>query len=593
MERTQPDDTRGSFRSRKGFVLAAAGSAIGLGNIWKFPYITGENGGGLFVLIYLACIAFVGVPLLAAEILIGRAAKKQPVGAYEALQGRPTAWTAVGWLGVVAAFLVLSYYMVVAGWTMDYTVKSIAQFTAPLDQEAREEAARYRATARMEEIRELLAEELARDAVQDAVREIQGRLPPSAHADLALFEAAVEGVADPEAARAALLGEPEVRARIEAARANHQLQAAARASAHDEAQATLAAWPETRLRAEAETVIRRRGLIERAGASFARLHEDGWTSCFWAALFMGITVLVVGAGISGGIERWCGILMPLLLLLIVVMVVYGAFQPGFGPALRFVFLPDVHRLQPSGVLEALGHAFFTLSLGVGGMITYGSYQRTREHLGKQALTIAGLDTLVALLACLMMFPILFSHGAEPAAGPGLVFISMPVAFAQIGSGGMLLSILFFGLLVFAALTSSISLLEIVTSYSIDQLGVTRRRAAWVNGALIFLFGCLCCFAASPGFVLSSWQPTYRQDFFTTMDYLVTNWLLPLGGLFISVYAGWFLPRRFIAQEMEGVAAFWVSGWLVLVRTVTPLLVILVLLQKVGILDANELFFRLR
>ena len=207
----------------------------------------------------------------------------------------------------------------------------------------------------------------------------------------------------------------------------------------------------------------------------------------------------------------------------------------------------------------------------------------------QSITIAVLDTLIALLACMMIFPIIFSYDQEAAAGPGLVFISMPLAFAEIGKGGMLLAILFFGLLVFAALTSAISLLEVVASYFIDRLGWARAKAAWVLGGVILVFGLASAFAMDPEFAMDGWQPSFNVNFFDTMDYLASNWMLPLGGLFIALYAGWAMPKKMRNAELEGLSPIFVLGWLISVRFIAPILVVVVLLQKVGVLDADEVF----
>ena len=583
---------RGAWGSRFGFIMAAAGSAVGLGNIWKFPYITGENGGGLFVLIYLACIGLVGIPIMAAEIMIGRAARRQPVGAFRVLQGGPTPWSSVGWLGVIAGFVILSYYIVVAGWAMDYTLKSVVNFGEPMREEAEKEATRYRAATPIEDMRARMVALRTKRESREEVEEARRQVPGSYHRAFESFSQALQAAGGTAAARSALLEDEELQTRVTAVEEVNRQAEQALTRARNEALAHYAAMSSRDLREEASVEERRSQILARVQAAFGALYQDGWTSLFWSALFMLATILVVARGIHGGIERWCTLLMPLLLVLILFMVGYGMLQRGFGEALSFVFKPSAHRLQASGVLEALGHAFFTLSLGMGGLITYGSYQRTKENLLSQSVTIAGLDTLIALLACLMMFPIIFTYGGEPGAGPGLVFISMPVAFAEIGAGGMLLSILFFGLLVFAALTSSISLLEVVASYFIDERGWSRSRAAWTLGTLILAFGSLSAFAADPAFALQSWEPGYGKNFFDTMDYLVSNWMLPLGGLLISVYAGWFLRRRVIQEEMEGVGPLLVTGWLLLIRFVAPLLVIVVLLQKVGILDADEFFYNI-
>lgn len=699
---------RAHWKSRFGFILAAAGSAIGLGNIWKFPYITGENGGGLFVLIYLACIALVGIPIMMAEIMIGRAAQKQPVGAFETLQGHKTPWGGIGWLGVVAGFIILSYYGVVAGWAMDFTLKSVVNFTRPIETNAAAEAEAFVATASLEEMRAMLVENAVQDeltafaseqratirpsdwkvyqerqeliyeaerlwmlrvatddadAMRAALVELElaeqmtpyeaeqiATLDPGVWREFRWFKSAVETASGSAAdAEARLLLNEELATKVEAARevegriderreelgeelASHYtamsdtevmdeldnrisvdrritLDEGLRASVdagqavQDRIDAEEARLKETHTAAfaamsdddvvfQAETLKRRQLIFDDTKAAFLATATDGWTSLLWTVLFMLITIMIVAAGISGGIERACGILMPTLFVMIVGMVIYGAFQPGFERALDFVFRPDPSKLKASGVLEALGHAFFTLSLGMGAMITYGSYQSKKEGLFGESIMIAVLDTVVALLACLMIFPITFSYGQEPSAGPGLVFMSMPLAFAEIGAGGMLLGIIFFGLLVFAALTSAISLLEVVASYFIDQKGWSRTRAAWIMGLFILAFGVPSAFSMHPTFAMSGWEPGFGMNFFDTMDYLASNWMLPLGGLLIAIYAGWVMPKRLREAEVQDMPPLLFQGWLLLVRFVAPALVIIVLAQKVGILDADELFFTL-
>ncbi len=579
---------RAHWKSRFGFILAAAGSAIGLGNIWKFPYITGENGGGWFVLIYLACILLVGLPIMVAEIMIGRAAQKQPVGAFETLQEGKTAWGAIGWMGVAAGFIILSYYAVVAGWAMDYTLKSMANYTGPVHAEAQLEAAKYIASTDVDEMRTVLTTHLGEREAKDDVVAIRQTVKPSVWKDYDRFKAAMAEAPDKDVARERLLLDPTVKEHVETAEALDEEIEAAKASAMEEAQSYYAGHDDDSIIREAETSKRREITFNKVQETFLTTATDGWTASLWTALFMCLTIIIVAGGVSAGIERTCQILMPLLFALICVMVVYGMFQPGFGQTIDFVFKPDLTKLKPSGVLEALGHAFFTLSLGMGAMITYGSYQQSKTGLFKQSLLIAGLDTAIALLACLMIYPIVFSYGQEPDAGPGLVFMSMPLAFAEIGTGGMLLAIIFFGLLVFAALTSAISLLEVVASYFIDQKGWTRPRAAWTLGGVILLFGLPSAFSLDGDFMMTGWEPSFGKNFFDTMDYLASNWMLPMGGLFIALYAGWVMPRKMQIAEVEDSSSLLFQGWLLLVRFVAPALVILVLMQKVGILDADEL-----
>jgi NSS family neurotransmitter:Na+ symporter len=447
---------RGQWRSRFGFVLAAAGSAIGLGNVWKFPYITGENGGGVFVLIYLLCVAFIGLPIMIAEVVVGRAAQRSPVGAFQKLSGDVSAWRVVGWMGVVAGFLILSYYSVVAGWTLHYALMGVSRFFA-------------------------------------------GKSP------------------------------------------------------------------------------------DEIGAAFGTVYGAADINLFWHAVFMGITVAIVLAGVQRGIEAAARVLMPALLLMLGVLLVDAAFQPGFGKAVSFVFGAHTERLRPAGILEALGHSFFTLSLGMGAMLTYGSYLSKKDDLVSASLLVSVLDTLVGVGACLVLFPIIFSFGMEPSAGPGLVFKSMPIALSQM-KGGMVLIIVFFVLLFFAALTSAISLLEVVSSTLIDQLGWSRRRAVLTMATSIFLFGVPSALSGS-GKVFGKWESTMGKNFFDTMDYLASNWLLPLGGLFIALYVGWAMPEAKRAEEFRTGSRFGklYPAWLWSLRILVPLAILALWLFSVEIL----------
>lgn len=575
---------RGQWGSRLGFILAAAGSAVGLGNIWKFPYVAGENGGGLFVLLYLVCVVFVGLPIMMAEIMIGRAAQRQPVVAFETLQGRRTGWTAVGWLGILAGFIILSYYIVVCGWVADYTLKSVIHFTEPIQEAAATEARAFRASASIDQMKELLVERTVDRRTHDEVATIRGEAPKRVWKQYESFQTALAAAGKTDEARQRLLADPELAVAVGRAEPLEQRIGDLERQATEQARARYDGMTEASIRAEAETEHRRRLIKEKVKATFVGVASDGWLTTFWSVLFMALAIMVVAAGISGGIERWCKVLMPLLFATILVMVVYGMFTPGFGEALSFVFKPDPSRLKASGVLEALGQAFFSLSLGMGAMITYGSYQRRKSGLARQSLMIAGLDTAVALLACLMMFPIIFTYGEQPSAGPGLVFISMPLAFAEIGKGGQLLAIVFFGLLVFAAMTSVISLLEVLSSYFIDKKDWSRRRAAWGIGGATMLFALPSAFAMDDGGLFESWESGYGKNFLDTVDYLAANWMLPVGGLLISVYAGWVMPKRLRAAELEGVPVAVAQGWLWAVRVLAPVLVVLVLLHKAGFID---------
>lgn len=457
-------DNREHWGSRLGFILAAAGSAVGLGNIWKFPYITGENGGGLFVLIYLVCIAIVGIPIMMAEIMIGRSTQKSPVGAFSALAGEESGWKMVGTLGVLSGFVILSYYSVVAGWALNYTFMSLTNF-------------------------------------------FKGKTP------------------------------------------------------------------------------------DQIGALFGELYASGGINIFWHAVFMILVIAVVIGGVKQGIERWNRILMPMLILIFVILAIASIFLSGWGQAVDFIFFPHIHRLKPSGVLEALGHAFFTLSLGMGAMLTYGSYLTKDSDIPKSTFWIAGIDTLVALLACLVMFPIIFTYGHDPQAGPGLVFQTMPIIFSEIGNGGMFLSFVFFVLIVFAALSSAVSLLEVVTSYFIDEKGWTRNKATLITAGVIFLFGVPSALSGS-GALFPQWQDLYGKNFFDTVDYLASNWMLPLGGLFISIYVGWAMDPALRKADFEAgntwTQSWFYKGWVILLKYIAPIAVFLVILQRVGIIDIDTL-----
>lgn len=447
---------RGSWASGLGFVLAASGSAVGLGNIWRFPYITGQNGGGLFVLIYLLCIALVGLPVMIAEIMIGRSAQRSPVGAFKQHAGPRTGWRSLGWLGVVASYVILSFYGVVAGWALHYTVLS-------------------------------------------ASGSLAGRS------------------------------------------------------------------------------------AEEIEAMFQLLNQDAGLNLFWFAVFMLLTVLVVLGGVRRGIERWSVILMPTLLVMLLALLVRAVSLDGFSQAFDFVFGLNAEKLTPSGVLEAMGHSFFTLSLGMGGMLTYGSYMSRRESLVGSAVAVSLLDTLIALLACLVIFPITFSYGMEPAAGPGLVFTHMPIAFSQMGAGSLLATV-FFGLLVFAALTSAIALLEVGVSYFIDEKGWSRRKSTIVAATLVTILGVPSALTGSTALFGSDMQQRLGADWFTLISGVASNWMLPIGGLGMAIFAGWFLPETLRRTEFL-TATRWgrlYRTWLLLLRFLVPVAVAAVFLHLLGV-----------
>lgn len=435
-------EQRGQWHSRLGFVLAAAGAAIGLGNIWKFPYITAENGGGWFVLIYLGFIVLVGLPVMISEIIIGRASLKSPVVAYEELSGGKAIWSVVGWMGVATGFVLLSFYSIVAGWSIDYIVAAVQQ--------------------------------------------------------------------------------------------------SFRGASHDD-------------------------IVN----LFGGLAGDFPRSVLWHGVFMAVTVAIVLAGVRRGIETGVRIMMPLLFALMVGMLIYVGTLPEFGRAIEHVFYPKDDKLSVTGVLEAMGHSFFTLSVGIGTLITYGSYLSSKDDVFTASVSITLLDTMVALIACLIMFSVLFVVDDHPKSHTvGLVFVAMPTAFSQI-PGGSVLGVVFFVLLFFAGLTSAISMLEIVVATVIDKFGVRRKVATVACGVAIFLYGIP---SARGDKILGDWS------FMDLMNFGVSNVLLPVGGLAIALFAGWVLPRSVSQSEFSGDVEreTLYRAWLLVIRYFVPLAIVAIL-----------------
>ena len=448
----QQSGVRASWATRLGFILAAAGSSIGLGNIWKFPYVAGQHGGGLFILFYLMFVLLIGVPIMLAEFLIGRTSARDAVGAFRVLAGNRSPWRAAGWIALGAAFLLFSFYSVVAGWVFYFLFKAL-----------------------------------------------QGGFSANPDVIAALFQN--------------LVGSP------------------------------------------AQVL-------------------------FWQVLFIIATGAIVAGGIRGGIERWSRILLPLLFIMLIGLVVYGLTTPAAGQAWRFMFYPRWEAFSWPLVLEAMGQAFFSLSLGAGVMITYGSYLDKNAHLPTLTFRIAMLDTLVALLAGLAIFPAVFSAGISADAGPGLVFQSLPLVFAQLPLG-YVLGILFFLLLSFAALTSSISMLEVSVSYLVDEKGTRRSVATWGLCAIALVLGVPSALSFN---LWSGVTWLANRTFFDFFDLLVSSYLLPLGGLLVAVYTGWFWPEREEKHALfvHGPSRLLFSLWHGLLRWVAPVALVLVFLRQLGV-----------
>lgn len=456
---TQINSGREQWGSKIGFILAAAGSAIGLGNIWKFPYIAGENGGASFIIIYLICIAVIGLPVLIAEILLGRTTERNPVGAFKKLSNSKF-WISVGGMGVVSGFLILSFYAVIAGWAIGYIAEAI-----------------------------------------------------SGH--FALYDTG------------------------------------ASASDHFNSLVTSVPW------------------------------DVGYFS-----LFMAFTMLFVYLGIQKGIERGSKIMMPILLLLLIVLMIRGLTLEGSDKGIEFLLHPDWGKINAQSVLIALGHAFFTLSLGMGAMLTYGSYMSKKDSVPSAALQIIILDTVIALIAGVAIFTSVFAVGLDPSAGPGLIFHTIPAVFAKM-PGGYFFSILFFILLSIAALTSAISLLEVVVAYFVDELGWRRKKAVLILGFVVFLLG----LPSALSFNVLSDYTIFGKNFFDLVDFLASNILLPLGGFLIAIFVGYVWGMdKVLANLKEGAENLFdnhpqiIIVWKFFLKYLSPILIFIVLLRSMGILD---------
>lgn len=468
MAKIVPKRLREHWGSRFGFILAATGSAIGLGNIWKFPYITGEHGGAAFVVVYLICIIVIGLPVMMAELAVGRTAQRNPVGAYRVIKpGSP--WFLVGAMGVLAGFVILSYYSVVAGWVMAYVFKSIT------------------------------------GTVTD-------------------FTAAAGGA----------------------------------------------------------TV---------AKAHFQDFAADPGLSIFWHFVFMAACTFIVYRGVKSGIEAASKIMMPILLGILLVLVVWSLTLPGAAEGVKFYLVPKITTVQwgplsfpffkgltGSAVLIALGHAFFSLSLGMGAMLTYGSYLKKDADLSFSTMTIALMDTVIALLAGLALLPAVFAMGLAPDGGPGLLFHTLPAVFSSM-PGGVVFAILFFVLVALAAITSGISVLEVVTAFVIGEMGWRRRVAAPVIGVIIFVIG----IPSALSFGALDKLRFFGLNFFDIMDYLSANFFLPLGGLLIALFVGWGWGPKAIKAAAEGSYHGFPTGkiWLWMCRTITPLAVAIIIIAKIA------------
>lgn len=443
---------RESFGSQIGVIAAAAGSAVGLGNIWRFPYVAGENGGGAFLLTYLAFVLLIGVPAMLSEFVVGRKAQRNPVGAFRRL-APGSAWPAVGFIGVAAAFTILAFYTTVAGWTLEYLY-------------------------------------------------------------LTIFD-----------------------------KLDH---------------------------------LQKKDLEN----TFTTFVASGWRPVMWQVVFMLLTGFIVFKGVKNGIERSTKIMMPLLLLIIIALGIRSLTLPGAAEGLKFLFRPDFSKINAGVMLQALGQAFFSLSIGMGTLITYGSYIRKSENLGKTAISVSLADTAIAILAGLAIFPAVFAFKITPEAGPSLVFITLPMIFDQM-AGGVIFELVFFILLAIAALTSTISVLEVAVAYFGEELSMGRKKATILSTIAITILGIFTTLSMGPMPELS----IAGLSLFDLLDKTSANVLLPLGGLCIVLFVGWKLRPEEVVSEINNAGtlkARLAPLFMFIVKFLAPVAIALVFLNGLGL-----------
>ncbi len=453
----------GQWSSRWVFILAATGSAVGLGNIWRFPYLVGENGGGAFVLVYLLCVVLVGIPIMMAEIMLGRRGRQSPIntmGTLAAEEGLGRHWQLLGWMGMIAGFIILSYYSVIAGWTLAYIFRTGAGLFVDVD---------------------------------------------------ATFSKQM----------------------------------------------------------------------------FSELINDPEKLLAWHTVFMAMSMVIIARGVKSGLEKAVKFLMPALFVLLLIMVGYAMGTEKFMEGIDYLFNPDFARLADKNffsdiLLPALGQAFFSLSIGMGAIMIYGSYLSQKSSISFNCFTIAFADTLVAILAGIAIFPIVFTYGLEPAGGPGLIFITLPIAFGQMPFGTFF-GTLFFILLLFAAWTSAISLLEPAVTWLVENKNMTRVKATTLAGIAVWLLGLATVLSFNQWAFSFSFAGTVKENgLFDMFDIFTSNIMLPIGGLLIAIFAAWRMSRSATVEELGLGDGFYYKTWRFAVRYIAPLGVIVVFLNAIGI-----------
>lgn len=444
----------GNWSSRLAFVLAVTGSAVGLGNIWKFPYIAGQNGGGAFVLVYLACVLLIGMPVMMSEILIGRRGRRNPIATMRLLgeeEGGSKMWQLIGGMGVLAGILILSYYGVIAGWVIAYIGKSVS--------------------------------------------------------------------------------------------------------------GTFAGASAAEVKAINDTLI-----------------SDWGSVAVVFSVFMATTIFVVARGVERGLETAVRFMVPSLLLLLLALLGYAINSGYFGLGLEFMFTPNFDALTWDSVLTAMGQAFFTLSIGMGAVMAYGAYLPQETSITNATAAVVAADTLIAILAGLVIFPLVFANNLDPADGPALVFVTLPLAFGQM-TGGTVFATIFFVLLAFAAWTSAIALMEPAVAWIVERFDRTRAQAAIIIGGLTWVLG----FGTVLSFGAWSELTFLKGTIFANVDYLTSNIMLPLGGLLITIFAGWVMCQNSSSEELGGAGPTY-KLWRFLTRFIAPIAILFVFLKAVGLLN---------
>ena len=435
------------------FILAAVGAAVGLGNIWKFPYVVGVSGGGAFVLIYLGCVLFIAIPILIAELWIGRSGGHSPPIAMANVArdaGQPRAWSLVGYMAMIVGYLIATYYSVIAGWTLAYIFKAGSGF---------------------------------------------GDAAPAAVAQ-----------------------------------------------------------------------------------QFDTLLADPQALVLWHTVFIAIALFIVGRGLKDGIEKVVTVLMPALFAMLLVMIGYAAVEGDFGAALTFLFSTDFSKIDSSTILVAIGQAFFSISVAMGLLMTYGAYVPKNVSLTKSALVIAGADTMVALLAGLMIFPLVFGNSLDPGSGPGLIFRTLPTAFAEM-PGGTVFGAMFFVLLAFAAVTSLIAIIEPIVRFAEGKWNMQRRNGVLVFGTLAWAIGLLTAFSFNIWadiHPLGHFKAFEGKTAFDLIDYFTANLMMPLGGILMALFVGWRVKPSVLAEDLSFGSRLLANAWLWMIRFVVPLAILWVL-----------------